>query len=205
MAFDLAYLEQRVIDRTSLSSTDTRLTQAVRYRAINDALEQISLEHFWPWLLSSETIATVAGTATRALPTGYIATNSIVNTTLRDALRPSSLIDIDLLTSTGIPVLYHSAAVITWGPTPAAVYSLSHRYYRVEPALATSGAVPLIPQAFGRGVIEYAALLLLQQVREADMAATAEKNYNEWLKRAQDNARATREPARVRLRMGSWF
>lgn len=206
MAFDLSYLDQRVVDRCGVATTDTRLTQAVRFRAINDALEQISLERDWPWLLTSETITTVANTATSALPTNYLRTDSIVNTTLGTALRRTNLIDIDTLSYTGIPVLYHSSGLtITLAPTPDAVYSLKHRFHRTEPALTTGASTPLIPQVYGRGVVEYAAMLLLKQVREADMAAIAERDYMAWLKRASDNSNASREPLRIRCRPGAWF
>ena len=205
MPFDLAYLDQRVVDRLGLSSSDTRLTSTVRYRAINDALKQVCLDHDWPWLRTSGTITTVANTATAALPTGHIRTESLVDTTTGEALRRTPSLEIDELITPGRPSLYYVADVITFGPTPDGAYTLRHRYFRVEPELVNTTDVPLIPEMFARGPIEFAAALLLRQIRERERAAEAEADYRAWLKRARDNANKSREPRRIRVRPGAWF
>lgn len=206
MAFTLTDYEQRLIDRLSTVSGDTQLTQAVRFRAINDALAQICLERDWPWLLTSETIATVAGTSTSALPARHIRTDSITETATGISLSRRSQIELDQVIYQGPPRIYHiDGSAITFKPIPNGVYSLTHRYRQFEAQLTSGSNTPLIPDLYSRGVVEYAAILCLRQVKEFERSAEAEKDYGAWLRRVQDNVNMSREPIRVRVRPGSWI
>lgn len=206
MAFTLADYDARLIDRISTVAGDTRLTSAVRYRTINDALAQICLERDWPWLLTSATITTVAGTSTSNLPTRHIRTDSITETATGISLSRRSLIELDQVIYRGPPRLYHvDAGVITFKPIPDGVYSLTHRYRQSEAALALTTDAPLIPDLYSRGVVEYSALLCLRQIKEMERAVEAEKDYGTWLRRVQDNVNLSREPIRVRVRPGAWL
>lgn len=205
MAFTLAEYDARVIDRITTVAGDTRLTSAVRYRAINDALAQICLEHDWHWLSTSATITTVAGTSTYSLPARHIRTDSITETSTGISLSRRSQIELDQVVYSGPPRIYHiDGTAITMKPTPDGLYSLTHRFRQFEPQLVLTTDAPIIPDLYSRGVVEYASLLLLRQIKEMERAVEAEKDYGAWLKRVQDNENMSREPIRVRVRPGSW-
>ncbi len=207
MATTLTALDARLCSRLGIASTDSKFTSAVRTQLINDALQQICLDHDWPWLLTSETISTVAATATYNLPTRHLRTASIVDATIGRALNKMSLIEMDqvITTYTARPTIYHIGAVITLRSVPDAVYALTHRYYIAEAALASGSDTPLIPEVFSRGVIEQAAVLAFSEAKDIERSLAADAAYTRWLKRAQDNAMRSREPGRIRVRPGGWF
>lgn len=205
MAFTLADYDARLLDRVSSVSSDTRLTSAVRYRAINDALAQICLEHDWGWLATSATITTVAGTSSYALPTRHIRTDSITETITGISVSRRPMIELDQVIALGPPRIYHvDGALVFLKAIPDGVYSLTHRFRQFEPQLTSGSDAPLIPDVYSRGVIEFAAMLCLRQVKEYERGAEAESDYGSWLKRVQDNENMSREPMRVRVRRGSW-
>lgn len=182
-----------------------RLTTAVRYRAINDALQQVSLERAWPWLRASATISVVGGTATYSLPARFLMTDSIVDPSIGFALRRLSAIEIAELIGTGRPEVYHvDGTLITLGPSPDGSYTLTHTYRAAEPALSASTDTPLIPDAFALGVVSYAAALCFRTEQLPDLATEAFSDYGSWLRRAQDNVNMSREPIKVRVRPGGF-
>lgn len=202
----LTQLETKVLRRTGKVAGDTLLTQAVRYEAINEALFQIALAFDWPWLQSSETISTVAGTATASTPTNFLRTASLVETSTGIVLTRRSIIELDQVVASGRPEIYHvDNATITFKPTPDAVYAYKHRFIRTEPALASGSDVALIPSYYDRGVTTYAAYILFTQSHEIDRALEAMKEYEGWLRRTADNINQSKQGIRIRVRPGSWF
>lgn len=202
----LTVLDGKVLNRLGTASSDTRLTQTVRFEAINEALQQICLEHDWPWLLTSETITTVAGTSSYSLASDFVRSKSFVETATGLELAQLSTVESDQIIFRGRPSIYTLAgSSVLLKPIPEGVYSILHRYYKVEPVLTTGAGIPLVPLLYSRGVVEFAAMLLAKEIRETDRALEAERDYGSWLKRAQDNIHQSREPLRIRIRRGSWL
>lgn len=203
-ATTLTALDTRLILRVGTHSTDTRLTETVRWSTINDALQDLCLERDWPWMNAVETITTAAADNDYDVPAAYLRTRSIVDTINHRELTQVSPAEIDLVTGTGAPQFYWvDGDSIILSPTPSGVFTLKHRYIRTESALASGGSAPLVPLVFTRGIVELAAKYAFLAVKDPVRAMEAEKNYLEWLQRAQGNARQSREPYKIRVRPGS--
>lgn len=201
---DLTDLLARVLNRGSFNSADTGLTSTVHTAHINAALKQISNERDWPWLFTTATINTVAGTATYAHPTGYVRTDSIFEPATGIILQERQIEELDQYTASDRPLLWCSYGTnIVLGPKPDDVYALTHRYVRVEPLLTTGSDLPLIPNAFDEGVVEWATYLGQTFTRQFDKAQEAAARYNAWLKTTLDNVRRGRRPLRVQVRPGA--
>ena len=207
MAWDTAEIIARVRDRAELDANSTLMTSAVLLRMVNQALEQISLEKDWPWLHASGPLVTVATARTAATPTGWIRTISLVEASTGEALTRRAARALDEIVATGKPYLYSVAGnTIAVAPIPDAVYSYTHRYVRFEPTLTdASTGVPLIPQVYGQGVVEWAAKLALLKTKQFEKAAQAQKDYQDWLKRVVDNVNQGQAPLRIEPRPGAWF
>lgn len=203
----LSVLRAKVRLRTNSVSTDTRLTDAVLLGTINDALRQVTLEQDWPWLLTEETITTVAADGSYPVPADYLRTFSIVDNTTGLALEPRSAIEMDQYqVLTGTPSAYHSYGdAILLGPLPAQARTYRHRYVQIENVLATDADTALIPVEFSEGVVEWASRLAFTYIRDSAKAAEAEAGYYAWLSRIRDNMKRTKQPIRPRVRPGAWF
>ncbi len=206
MAFDMTEIIARVRDRAELDATSTLMTSTVLMRMINQALEQVSLEADWPWLRASVSAVTVANTRTIALPTGWIRTLSLVETATGDSLVRRPVRKLDEEVSTGRPYMYAvDGNVLSVAPIPATVYTYTHRYVRSEPVITdATGGVPLIPQVYSQGIVEWAAIKAFQRTKQVDKAATALTDYQQWLTRVRDNVNQGKEPLRVEPRPGAW-
>lgn len=203
-AGDLSDLDARVLNRGSFSSDDAGLTATVRRSFINAALKQISNERDWPWLFTTASIVTVAGTSTYALPTGYVRTDSIFEPSTGLVLVERQITEIDQYVTRDRPILFTTYGTNTViGPPPDGVYTLTHRYVRTEPLLTDDNTAPLIPNAFDEGVVEWATMLCWDFARQWDKAGEAGTRYNAWLKSTVDNVRRSRRPLRVRVRPGA--
>lgn len=207
MTYAASDLITAIRDRAELDANSTLMTDAVLLRLLNRALAQVSLEANWPWLRTSESAVSVAGTATLTLPTGWLRTLSLTETVVGEPLvrRPARIIDRMGTEHPGRPYLYSAeGSVITLGPTPDAVYTYTHRYLRSEPVL-TTGA-PLIPEAYSQGVVEWAAIKAFQKTQAgAEKVAQAVADYRDWLVRTRDNINQSAETLRVEPREGAWF
>lgn len=202
----LTTLQGAVRNRVPISSTDTALTAAVLTDFINAALLQISVEHNWPWLLASADISIVAGTSGYAVPTGYVATDEIVELATGEGLSHRGRKDLLSIPTTnrGRPEWYSVySALVNVRPVPDASYTYKHFYYKTEPALVSGSDTPLIPTGFDEGVVEYATYLALRFKREEARAQFAMKSYTDWLKRSSDNVIESREPRPISVRRGS--
>lgn len=192
-------------NRVPVASTDTQLTTAVLTEFINNALYQVSIEHDWPWLLTSETISVTSGDSTYATPTDFISTQLIVELATGEYLTHKSrkeLFGIATAT-TGRPIWYSvTDDEIHLRPVPDASYSFKHYYYRMEPTISGSTA-PLIPRGYDEGVLEYATFLALRNRREESRAQFARKSYDEWLRRTADNLIESKETRAPTIRRGS--
>jgi hypothetical protein len=206
MAYTTAELIEAIQDRAELDANSSLTTAAYMLRLLNRALAQVSLEANWPWLRSSASVSSVAGTPTLVLPTGWLRTMSLTDNedgTPMDR-RPARILD--RLVDSGRPQLYAAeGGVLTLGPTPDAVYTYTHRYLRSEPTL-TAGGTPLIPEAYSQGVVEWAAIKAFQKTTAgAEKVTQAILDYRDWVTRTRDNINQGADPLRVEPREGAWF
>lgn len=202
----LTELQGILRNRIPVASTDTQLTATVLTSLINTALQAVSAERNWPWLLTSTALTTVAGTAGYATPTAWLSTDTIIETTTGLFLANRNRKDVLAVPTsvTGEPVMYSiDGSNIVLRPIPDAVYSFTHYYFKMEPALASGSDTPLVPVGSDEGVIEYATFLALRFRREDQRAIYAKKAYDDWVERMADNITGSRDTRAPRVRQGS--
>lgn len=138
---------------------------------LNDAQQEISSRYFWPFLLSEETVTTVASTATYALAAPCTVLN-VRDTANRLSLRWVDTLDFDRFfpgdTSEGAPSFYRiegqdkdSASVsgtpsLVLYPVPAAAYTLKVREYLDLSNLNAGTDVSAVPPRFHLALVYYA-------------------------------------------------
>jgi len=208
MAFDLAEIRTRVRDRAGLTTTDTLVTEAVLTRIINAGLNTLALEADWPWLRVKTDLTTVAGQAEYDPPALWLRTISLTHSDTGEPLarRHVKVLDRIPATSTGRPFQYAvDGGKITLRYTPNGVLTLVHRYVKSEPTLVDADDTPLLPEAYGQGLIEWCAAKAYTMKKDVERTQEAKLDYAAWLKRARDNINQGREPLRVEVRPGSEF
>ena len=206
---DLTALWTATRNRVGISSTDARAGDTAVTELIVEALNAIATERDWPWLETSETFSTVNGTATRAVPTGWMRTRTlqVAGSAPMDDSRSREQLDglWSDSTATGQPMFFVvSGDALRMYPTPDAVYSVTHVYYRQETQLSSGSDTPLMPAWAHAAIAEWASSLLLTRLREDARAEAAMKRAHGWLDRLQDNARRVTGPVRVRVRPGGF-
>jgi hypothetical protein len=188
----LAQLRTALRTRLGVPTGDPLLTDTNATDLVNSALHMLETEHDWPWLETSEDLATVIGTATVTPGATWMRTiNLRISNGVSLSRRPVEEVDFMASAGTGEPRLYAvTGATITLFPTPSAVLTLKHRFVRSEPDLAADGDTPLVPASFRPAIVEYAAHLAYRRMRDEAKAAVALAAYGDWLK--QMRARASR-------------
>lgn len=207
MAYDLTDLRAQVSERAKVANSSL-VTTTVLDRAINRALHQISLERDWPWLYVPGTLAVVAGTVEYTPPALWRRTAVLTHQDTGETLvrRHIRVIDTIPPTVTGRPYLYAvSGGLITIKPYPALSETLIHRYIKTEPTLVNAGDTPLIPEAYCRGIVEYAAIKIFQVTSQTTLAQEAKADYQAWLNTVKDDVNQSRDSMRVEVRPSSWF
>ncbi|HYF46988.1 MAG TPA: hypothetical protein VD926_12300 [Acidimicrobiales bacterium] len=208
MAYDVAALKTRIRDRAGLTTSDSLVTSAVLLRLINAGLNTIALEADWPWLRVKTTLTTVAGTDEVSPPSLWLRTISLTHADTGEPLVRRHIKVLDRVPSTtqGRPYLYAvDGGKLTLRYTPNGAYSLVHRYVKSETELVADEDVPLLPEAYSQGLVEWCAAKALTMKKETERAQEAKMDYGAWLKRARDNINQGREPLRVEVRPGSEF
>jgi len=202
----LGELRTRLRLRVPVPENDSNLTSERLDSILNTALRQVASEHDWPWLQTTETISTVAGTEAYDVEPDWIKTFSLVETGQSQLVQVTNVIDLDVYTGVvrGRPRLFVVyGGQILLRPIPDGVYSLTHRYVQSEPTIAGDSNKALIYDAFSEGVIEYAAFLTLRYIREDKRATDALASYRNWLTRTADNKIQTTQTRTPRVRAGS--
>lgn len=204
----LTELDDQLVNRVGTHTTDTRLTSAVRLRIINSAIQQVSLEHLWPWLFETATFATVAGQGEYAVPADWMKTDGLTLSTVGIRLinMPFRSIREWPSTSTGRPRVFAvRGQQLHVRPHPEGGTDIIHDYWKFETELALGADTPLIPREYARGVIEWAGHLAMMEIRESDRALEARRSYESWLSRVVDNVAEAEGPFRVRVRPGAEY
>lgn len=208
---NLGTMRTAVYTRIGLPSTDTFYPSTVVNDFLNEALQAINNEEYWPWTQATATISTVAGTAAYAVPTDWKATKQLFISGFTP-LALSNLADVDYVTQQGQPVAYVVFGdQIILSPTPDGVYTVTHQYQKMEPTLTLDSDTPLMPAEFHYAIVAFAAHLAHMRSGEVDYyrgnitgkAAAALQEYNQWLARMRDARRRSTGPLRPRIRPGS--
>ena len=194
--------------RTGLSSSDAFAADADITELLNEVASSIAAERDWPWLETSATLSTSAGTATYSPPADWMRTRSLQIPGYQPLDGKNSRAQLDewmpTSTSTGMPVHWTvSGDLIRLYPTPDAVYAISHVYYRTETTLDDGADNPLMP-AWAQGALIWgAAAILFARTNQEARAGEAQKRADAWLRRLGDNARRSAGGGRVQVRPGS--
>lgn len=175
---------------------------------VNEANRTIAADHDWPWLATSKSFSTIAGTGsysgTDAIPADWLRTISL---RVADEV-PMGHLSVNALDdawpsadSTGTPYQYsvHAGALLL-RPIPDSVLTVTHRYFRAEPELVQDSDVPLMPALFHTAIAELAAAIVLRRARESVRAAECTAAYERWARRMLDDVRRHAGPVKVRLR-----
>lgn len=175
---------------------------------LNEASHNIEAEADWPWLITSETITTVAGTRTYTPTAGWYRTRSLTLPTFW-ALKYASTDQLNdwwpITTDTDLPRWYAVDNLqIELRPAPDAVYSLAHVYFQTEPELIDDGDEPLLPNQFRPRLVDMATAMAGARMRLwAVQQAFANKDPGH-AKRMADDRRKSAAPTTIRNRLGTW-
>lgn len=211
---NLAALRTAVLNRIGVPASDSFFTAALLNEFINEAVQAWQHEEAWPWHQGTETLTTVAGTASYSpLDPTWTMTKNLYIAGFEPMLL-SNQPDVDYVTVQGQPVAYYVfQEKIVLSPTPDAVYSVVHQYYKGEPILVADTDTPLTPAEFHYALASYAAHLALLRAGEVSYyrgnitgrSAALYQEYQQWLERARSNRRRSAAPIRPRVRPGSWI
>ena len=174
---------------------------------VNQALNEISTEHDWPWLDASETIATIAGTATYTPATNWVRTKELK---VVDSYPMQLVGQVDLDTqwpTTGVaePSIYSIVnSLISVRPYPDGVYSMTHRYVKRETELASGTDTPVMPTQFHGSIVARATIFAARRLRLPKVADMWTPDVDRWSKLMRDDQRRARGSLRVRIRPGLW-
>ena len=146
--------------RENLGSPPTGIVADARItKRINDSYRELATRYRHPEIEASETITTVAGTATDANPSGYWYTYTIRDETNDRVLKYRDLAwilaqDRD---TRGAPHYFSQwGANLVFHPVPDAVYSLTH-YYKTAVTALSSGSDTTVLAAAWDEIIEWGA------------------------------------------------
>lgn len=190
-----------VYNRLGVPSTDALLTSTIVGANVNEALQEINSEEDWPWLNATETLTTVAGTQAYALNALWLRTRSV--TVLDDypleRYTEKELTDFwPFSSSTARPQGFAiEGGQILFGPIPNAVYSVRHRYVKMEATIAST-TVPLMPAQFHSSIVELAMHITLKRSREDARSQEALASYQRWLSKMRKERRRHTGPGRIR-------
>lgn len=200
-------LRSRVRNRTGTQDDDPSLPSNLVLDFLNEANQQIAAEHDWPWRQTSTTFPTVAGTASYAVPADYLRTRTLrVNANL--PLSQRTMADLEQVyiddNTRGMPRDYAiEGGFVNLRPFPDGIYTVAHRYLKLEPILTGDSSVPLMPEQFQTSIVEYATYLAFRRLGNSEQAAVAKTAFDTWLQQMQDKVRPARTPLQVLVRADS--
>lgn len=195
-------LQAAVKVRIGAPADDGFFTATVLGDVVNEALQAISTENDWPWLLTSENLSTVAGTSTLTPGATWIRTKSLQIAGF-DPFEWFPIQDLDGLVGQGQPTIFaEEGNTLQIRAIPDAVYSIKHRFWRTEPVLTSGSVSPLMPTNFHYSIVAFAAYLAHNRAHELDRANQELNSYRMWLERMQSYRRKSAGPIRPRVRPG---
>lgn len=128
-------------------TNDAQLPDDVIYFFINAAIREVSSWKDWDWLVSTETIPTVAGTAAYDVDSNWRKTLRLYDETNDRGVQQITPRAADAYRGyTGDPSFFYvQAGDIVLVPTPARVVTLTHTFQRTEADLVGTTDTPLMP------------------------------------------------------------
>lgn len=196
-----------VYRRTGYAQDDGLVTPDRVLEGINEGLQNIASERDWPWLMTSATFSSVAGTATYAPPADWAKTVRLIDAFGEplerwDAAQLEDLFGLDQ----GEPARFAvNDEVLVLRPIPSAVRVYTHEYVRFEKTLVADTETPYLPARFHAAAVVLGEAAAHETGRNTDRAEAAMKRYEQWRSRMLDDSRRTRGPQRARVRDGSAF
>lgn len=172
----LAAVRQRFGIPTDDGLLDTTTINSLIDRAVKD----VELYADWPWLETTETIATINGTSVYSVASNYVRTISV---RIEEA-QPMIRFTIDEadhwgIANTGVPKAYALIGrQIRLIPTPNATLSVLHRYVRTEAALGSDSAEPLCPEPWIEAVILATGVRCFDRSGEMERKGAAKADYD---------------------------
>lgn len=171
---------------------------------LNEALQTISVENAWPWLQTTTTFATVAGTRFYTPPSNWQRTKALSI----DGYDPLTFLDLQEIRAwpdsvTDVPMFYTIyQEQIYLAPTPSAVYTMRHDYIRQETKLLDDTDAPVMPIQFQYSILAFAAHLAYLRAGDLPRAQAALTEYNGWKKRMEEARPRSSSTIKVRVRPG---
>jgi len=199
MATNLTAAQAALLARCGLQTQDQGAQSTELTYALNEGLNAYASEQDWWWLEDVDSFTTTAGTNAYAMPSDYKNTKNVfIGTTL---LHPRQFQDmVRLEGQTAATPAYYTVHDETLYLSPAPSDSSTtvyHVYVRRESTLSTGTDTPLIPDRYVPLWLSFAAVYLADRLGNPKMRAQHERSRDEWLRRAQDEARAQRGLAQV--------
>jgi hypothetical protein len=194
-------LQANLLTRLGRPSTDPLLASATLVLELNYAAHFFASEYPWPWLQTSENIATTTGTDTyvTAAAATYIDTVSLRIAGSPPLIRMSKA-ELDRqwpVAVSGTPLFYatHLISSIVVRPVPITTVlpTLIHVYHKAETALAAGGDTFLVPVWWEQAVIEKAAAELFYRVNDRARGDNAMQRYETVRNRALEFVRRAQE------------
>jgi len=211
---NLGQLRQATLDLVGVPASDSFFSTSQLNTFVNEAVQAWQHEEAWPWHQGTETLTTVAGTASYSpIDPMWTMTKNLYIAGFEPMVL-SNQPDVDYVTVQGQPVAYYVfQEKIVLSPTPDGVYSVTHQYYKGEPFLVNDTDTPLTPAEFHYAIVAYAAHLALLRAGEVSYyrgnitgrSAALMQEYTQWLERARSNRRRSARMITPRVRPGSWL
>lgn len=174
---------------TDVTAATGNAEQVTQY--LNEAQDYLFSLEDWYSLYTSRTVATVAGTDTYAVAADFGRTIAIINTTnkqlimedysrVMDECDPSSQ-------SQSSPMIFAlvGSNYRLW-PKPAAVYSLTDKYWKLPTTLAANADYSDLPIECQNALIYYATYKLFSFLNRPEVALAAKADFDAHLKAARD-------------------
>ena len=153
--------------RTAIGNpSTTEVSNADIDAAINDSYDEVVTRFRHPEIESSETITTVSGTATDAVPADYWYTLAMRDETNSKWLRHRPLewvLQQDNDTNSQPAYYTHTGSNFIFSPTPDGAYSITHYYVKVVTALSADADTTVFIHRTWDEIIKYGALWRLFQ------------------------------------------
>lgn len=208
MAKTLDDLIDRLRHKLALPSDDQLVPDPDLSISINDGMNAMAADYDWPWLITGETITTVAGTAAYNLPTRHMRTLWIANEPYGYQLVARQRKQMSRFYGTNFqrdyPLYYTAYATgIRLAPVPNAVYLLSHTYIAAEAPLTTGSQEPLCPEHFTELLVLYAAMEEATRLKDFSQRSAFAQDAERWKLRIKDQVRQEASTLKIQTR-GDW-
>lgn len=213
---DLGTARDQVYGRLGMAQTDGQLTPQQVTGLLRSALAFLSGESDWGWLQYTETLTTVLGVNYVTPLAGAGAGVTWTRTTnLAGAEHGHYLTQIPWQEFRERNVSNQSALPDVWSeyggklylhPTPSgSTTTLYHDFIRGEASLTSDTDTPLLPDQFCGAWVEKAAELCARRINDYQTAQVCAGEYQQWLRRLNENRRRTAGPRKVAVRPGGWL